>query len=1295
MSKVLTLTGHTLRFSGRWGRRLIVTAILLLALGLLGLRVLGPVLIDWRAQAQQVLSESLQLPVTVQNMELDWWGWGPELRIQNLAIHSRDTRQRLFGFQKAQARVDLSRSLWQARVVLSELRLQGGEAVVEWPTWLNSAGGPAFSQDGQVQIDLHGLRHWLQGLERVAIHLDRIWLRSPPGNPRVDKLELGRDFSLSLQSVSSGSRQLLAALKLNPALGERIDLTANITPDAGHFYLRGERLKLAAWPNLKAGRGTIELWGDWRGQELDELQLQANFEGLRWASAVKTESPPPLPNLRLSAQGRRQSNTWSWQAHLQDTSSPVSPAAELYAEFEQPPDKPWRGRLNPFDLAAVKPWLMGLGLDYALWLERLQPEGTINQLEFQWDAERNDLVLSAAIDNFRSQAWGRIPGVQGLHGKMQLAGRNGRLELSGDEVQLNWPWLRETVQMSLQGPVRWRKQDADWAIDTTDFRLSNSDLKARINGGLTLTPAGPWFDLQLAYEQVDIARIPAYLPAAIMKPKLVAWLDHALTAGVVLQGTTVLRGWAKDFPFDKPENLGQGLFETQFQVADMRFDYFPGWTGIDDLSAHVTFRNRGFSAQADGGSLGGAELRAVSARIDDLKKAELHINSELFGATADMLNVLAQSPLREKVWQRLAGLQASGDNRLSLKLLIPIKKKKNKKIKVQVAGAVDFAGGTVQIPKHNLRFDDLHGVLQFSESTVSAQSLQLRFLEAPATLAITPQNKRLDFRLRGRFDTAALVQPYSESLNAYLRGASDWDIVLRMPAKPELKQRFELSLRSTLNGTEVLLPSPFGKQAEQTRPVQLELTQNQDRLVLQMQAKPVQAKPVQAEPVQAEPVQAEPVQAEPVQAEPDLSAALALVQTAQAWTVQRAELRLNRGTAELPERSERVLFAQLPSYTLNMGAGMSGAGLALFDRSELLISHLHIGGWRATDVRLQGRKAVDGYKFNLGGTDVAGQVFLPHQFSAAEPVYLKLDKLKLRSANAPKPVQAAAPSIDPRVVPPLHLAIERLYLDERFLGRLNTVLEPVSTGLALHKFELGSEQQRISATGEWSWRGAQPWSQLQAKLYSEALGETLALWNIPLQLERAKTALGLDLSWPGALTKPDVARLSGELQIHIEEGLLSGVKPGLGRMVGLFNIASLARRLAFDFSDLVETGLAFDQINGTIRFAAGQASTDDLLLEGPAVNIAIQGSLGLRNQQLQQTVVIMPQIASSLALAGAVAGGPAVGAAVLLAGQVLKPGLEQAVSFRYSVSGTLTEPVIQRVSAPPEADEQLGSGGRK
>jgi uncharacterized protein YhdP len=66
-----------------------------------------------------------------------------------------------------------------------------------------------------------------------------------------------------------------------------------------------------------------------------------------------------------------------------------------------------------------------------------------------------------------------------------------------------------------------------------------------------------------------------------------------------------------------------------------------------------------------------------------------------------------------------------------------------------------------------------------------------------------------------------------------------------------------------------------------------------------------------------------------------------------------------------------------------------------------------------------------------------------------------------------------------------------------------------------------------------------------------------------------------------------------------------------------------------------------------------------------------------------------------LPVAGALAGGPAVGAAVFVAERLLQKGIEQATQYRYALTGSWDQPVMQLLEESPPANPGKGPAGNK
>jgi uncharacterized protein YhdP len=149
-------------------------------------------------------------------------------------------------------------------------------------------------------------------------------------------------------------------------------------------------------------------------------------------------------------------------------------------------------------------------------------------------------------------------------------------------------------------------------------------------------------------------------------------------------------------------------------------------------------------------------------------------------------------------------------------------------------------------------------------------------------------------------------------------------------------------------------------------------------------------------------------------------------------------------------------------------------------------------------------------------------------------------------------------------------------------------------------------------------------------------------------------------------------------------------------MLGVLNLDALQRRLSLDFSDLFQRGYAFERMYGRIEIGAGEARIDEMVIEGPAAQIRIDGKTDLVDQELAQVVTVTPSLGTSVALAGAVAGGPLVGAAVLIADKVSGGAVDKIGSYQYDVTGPWRDPSIvrrSRLESNPEPESFLSEGG--
>jgi uncharacterized protein YhdP len=183
--------------------------------------------------------------------------------------------------------------------------------------------------------------------------------------------------------------------------------------------------------------------------------------------------------------------------------------------------------------------------------------------------------------------------------------------------------------------------------------------------------------------------------------------------------------------------------------------------------------------------------------------------------------------------------------------------------------------------------------------------------------------------------------------------------------------------------------------------------------------------------------------------------------------------------------------------------------------------------------------------------------------------------------------------------------------------------------------------------------------------------------------------------WPGSPAAFSLAGMEGKFDLEAKDGRLQDVDEGAGKLLSLFSLNSLQRRLSLDFRDVVKEGFSFDVMKGLFVVADGNAFTENFAIEGTSVDIEVSGRTGLLARDYDQLVTVTPQVTSTLPIAGAIAGGPAVGAAVFLADKLVGDRFNRLTRVRYHVTGSWDKPVYTRLKKDANKEPSPKSGSEE
>lgn len=1086
-------------------------------------------------------------------------------------------------------------------------------------------------------------------------------------NASTTPLFLGK-VDLRLRNTRNRHR-FSAELELPETLGQGLRLIADIkgqgldpTGWRGRVYLQGQGLDAAHLAHhlphsplgLLAGKLDTQLWLDWQGAP---RSLQGEFslhEPVLFHTSDQGEQRQfALPALSAHVQWRPAADGWRLDFdHWRPVLNTPWPDTRLALAVRQDGIAAAASYLNLGDIANA---VSALAPEIAPHLHSQAPRGVLEHARLFYAPQRADGERLGVAGRFREVA---LKGGQGLPGFSNLSGEfsgtdttgNATLALTQSRLALEGLGMPPIPLPELRTSLTWAHHDQDWTLTLPLLRFRTPDFSALGRVRVVLAPkASPFLDLQLHSDGMDVLAVPRYLPCALI-PDTCQWAHQALLAGRVTGWDFLFHGHSADFPFYRQEGVLQAAVGTE----NIKLRFSPDWLPLTQAAAQLWFEGPGLTIDAHQGRIGAGEVVQVHALIPDLNRDPvLELTGTARASVADSLDFLAHSPLRNIPERLLRYIDVSGTADIDMHLRVPFDTRRGDTL----------AQGTAHLHKAGLRnqalalgISSIDGDLHFNGQGIHAPNLQARFLDQPATLQVRQQHADVVIDLRGKAEASALARQFPAEAWRHVHGMSSYHATLNLPKSLDAKSGpLRLALESDLVGMALDLPDPLGKPDTSARPLRID-TQFRagDKL-------PVKLSYGREVALQAR------------FTDPD-----------QGLRLESADLAVGE---PLPTSGEPGLGLYLRLDTLDAGAWWRGEA----DASETSpppvrelkakIGKLAWNGEAIGALSLQVRREGEHWTGHIDSDPAQGRFT-----ASADAIHLDLDRLRFpKRPERPKPAPNATPpsphpDIDPARVPSLYIKVKELRWDRAALGTLALNSERRAHGMIVKALTLDHPNHHLKLQGHWTRSPSRdPDTRLEGSLHIASLGEFLTSLGYGGKVRDTASDLNFRLNWPGSPRQFAAATVAGEVTLKLGKGALPKIEPGLGRMIGMLNLNSLWRRLNLDFSDLFGEGLAYDGMGGTFRLGGGQALTEGFLIDALSAKMVIGGKVGLAAHDLDQVVTVIPHTSVALPIAGVVAGGPAVGAAVLVAQRLVGEEVDNLVASHYAVQGSWDAPTITRV----------------
>jgi uncharacterized protein (TIGR02099 family) len=1258
---------------------------------ILGLRYwLLPNVADYAGAVEQALSQAMGERVTIGGIRAGWQGLRPELDLTDLRIHDREGRI-VLSLPGVDATVSWT-SLAYASIHFHSLAFEQPNLEIR-----RDAAGRLFIAGMELKDNQSGpdVSEWLLSQREIVIRNASLsWEDERRAAPPLKF----SGVTLALRNAGDLHRFALRAhtdTELASALDVRGELRGGsieqIQDWTGRLFAELDYTDLAVWQRwfdypleIRTGKGGVRLWLGFSGKQLTEATADValakvsarlgrelplldldylegrlggkhvrdgfgdGFEVFGKKLSLKTGGGVALPPADFGVRWRPGSASRPPSGELQANALELQPLAHL-AEF-LPFPKELRRQLAGID-----------------------PRGSVFDLKLTWAGpEAGDrpehYSVRGRFANLGARAWHGVPGFSGLSGQLDGNEKGGNLSLGAKNAAVELPGILPDDKVhfeTLTAQVGWFQGKDGLELKFSNVALANRDIAGTMFGTFATKPDSPgMIDLTGSFSRLDGASTYRYIPR--LPESVRNYLKSGVQAGQAYDIRLRLTGDLGHFPFDDPK---QGSFQVVGKVSGADFNYADGWPGLTGVSGELVFEGRQMRIFAPKGTVLGVRIVNAKATIADLfnRNEVLNVDGQAEGPTSDFLRFVDSSPVTRYIDGYTEGMRATGNGRLQLKLELPIRRLQQAK----VAGSLQLTGNQITIDPDfpALSFAQVNGRLDFTESGISARNLASQFLGGPTVISVaTLADGTISVNAQGTATAAGARRLVDLPLLDHASGSALWR------GSIAIKRRvFELLVESSLQGVALKLPSPLGKSAGEAMPMRLARTNS-------MQSESLRRFQVDRLPPRGDAIM--------LSVGRILNGVIVRAREGERLVVERGALGLNT-QAPVLERPGIVVAGSLPYLDFDhwrtlLGAG-EGAGSAAATPLTALILQLgalDFAGRRVNEITLRATRSAGLWTANVSARELAGDITWRPEGQgriAARLRHLIIPDPAPDAAkdDAQSPVQAPAQS---KELPALDIVADNFVAGTTKLGKLELVAVNQARDWRIERLVLSNPESTLTADGYWQSWAARPSTNMNVKVDVTDAGKYLDRLGYPRTMRGGSAHLEGKVGWSGTPLAIDYPTLTGNVSLKVDKGQFLKADPGAAKLLGILSLQSL---LTFDLRDLFSEGFAFDTISSSAQVAKGVLATRDFDMRGASARVGITGDIDLAHETQKLRLRVVPALGDSAATAATLLLNinPLTALGALIAQRILKDPLGQIFSFEYSVTGSWSEPRVERVQS--------------
>lgn len=1247
----------------------------------------------YRPNIAAAISQVAGQKISIERIDANWDGLHPYLRLHGVRVHDKQGIPVLI---LTELDGSLSwRSLLYGELLFREIRIERPALSIRRDTEgvIHIAGGTFDQEDAD-----NGFFDWLLRQRQLLINdADVYWLDEPRAAPvlYLKKVDL---------RMHNKDGQHRFGLRLTPPdkVAAPIDIRGDFTGESvnalgrwrGRLFAQLNHVDLVAlqtWLSFPGelefdrGSGAFRAWIGMEGKSVASWTADVNLHEtyMHWAKDLPRLD---LTHLRGRVGWKRNSDAIEQGDEWFAQQLSVAIEKEL---FTKPVNILWQRqglygevseenklRIDNLDLSVAASLVSYLPIENSLQkqLSELSPKGIIEHAQIYWQGDWTrplSFTVEGSFHNLAIKEFSKLPPVSGLSGSVKVSEQGGSLSLDSDKASMK---LFEAVDEPLEldrliAQVDWKispDQDKNlFEFNHISFanRYVSGTMHGRYHSGASEQPGAIELVGELA--NAEVSYVKKYLVVVADREVVQNWLGKAVVEGRLEEAKFALHG---DLSESSSELLNKLALKLATKITDTTVNLPEGWPSVTDMQADLSFQDNQLEMTISRARMKDIVVKDTRLQIADLDTPQpiLQLKGGAEGATQNIINLIKKSPLNLHVADFSQQGNIIGNGKLRMELAMPINSYRDDSKRIELMGRYQFIDNEIKLGHDLPALSKVNGLLAFTESTLTIEDVSAQVMGGPVkinSIALPNKGMRIVAAGKANFDRLHSPKPdYSASTlqlwMQFMQGVTDWSAVFDISEKG-----IDMRVESPLVGVTSSLPEPFAKSAAEMIPFSFEKKSiDAEHEVLYFRYGEIVTAEIQR-------VRGENGHYYPARGAMNFRAVPV--------ELPKDAVILVHGTISVLEWDRwKALFDRHDEIAARSGQAGRGIKALLTDRINfnLNIGRLDFLGSRFNEFVLNANKHDGQWHTSVASKEVVGDIDWD---SVKKKAFARLKKL-VKPETIPESDSVAQRKSQPKEWPIMDLYADEFYVEEKLLGKLVLLAHQQIDGWHVDKLQITHADSSLLMQGVWQNRSSPFQMQAKVKLQARSIGKFLARLGYPGRIARGEGGMEGSLVWLGEPFSIDFPSLSGNLRVTAQRGQFTRFKPGVSKLLGIFDLKSLPRRLTLDFYDVFSQGFGFDDILGDVRIIRGVAVTDELQIAGSAAYLAVSGEIDL----IEETQALLIKMFPSLGLAT-----PVVGIASMIANQSLKDPFDRVLFNEYVITGTWDEPVVVKSQNSQEIKE--------